>query len=186
VGLRESFKIVIDVATDGAQKSLKQLRRDVIETDGAFGKMKVASSGALDYLKQNAAAVALTAGTALVTFGVKSVQAFQDTALAAGSFSASTGIAVEDASRLIEVAGDLGISSTDVEGSFLKLSKTLGANSEALAQYGVEVVRAKDGTIDANATFINAVTTIGKIEDSTKRTEAAQRRSAGTSSRSPS
>ncbi len=174
MGLRESFKIVIDVATDGAQKSLKQLRKDVIEADGAFGKMRVASSGALDYLKQNAAAAALTAGTALVTFAVKAVQAFQDTALAAGQFSDATGIAVEDASRWVEVAGDFGIEAGAVQGAMQKMNKAIGDGKPVMDEFGDSIVRASDGTVDSAATFQNLVTKIGAIKDPTERAKAAQ------------
>lgn len=174
MALRETFKIVIDVATDGAQKSLKQLRRDVVEADGSFAKMKVASQGAFGYLRDNAAAVALTAGTALVTFATKSVQAFQDTALAAGQFSDATGIAVEDASRWIEVSGDLGVSADSVQAAMQRMNKSIGDGKPVVDQFADSIVRTADGNVDSAATFQNLVTQIGAIKDPTERAKAAQ------------
>jgi hypothetical protein len=173
VGLRETFKIVIDVTTDGAQKSLKQLRRDVIEADGAFGKMKVASAGALDYLQANAAAVALAAGTALVTFGAKAVRAFEDTALAAGKFADATGLAVDDASRWIEVAGDLGIETGAVETALGRMNKTLGSSPALFEKLGVEVARTDAGATDVNATFLNVVDRLNGIADPAEKARVA-------------
>lgn len=173
MALRETFKIVIDVATDGAQKSLKQLRKDVIDADGAFAKMKVGTQGLLGYLRDNAAAVALTAGTALVTFGVKSVQAFQDTALAAGQFADATGLAVDDASRWIETADLMGISGGDVEAALGKMNKTLGASPDLFTKLGVEIAKTDTGATDVNGTFLNVVDRLNAIEDPALRARTA-------------
>ena len=171
----DKLTVVIDFVTGPAQSGLGKMRSEVAKAEGAFGKMKAAGNVAFDSVKANAANFAMAAGSALVAFGIKSVKAFQDTALAAGQFSDATGVSVQEASRLAEVASGLGIEIGSVQGAMQRMEKALGTNKSALAEYGVEVVRAKDGTVDANATFIEAVTTIGKIEDPTKRAEAAQK-----------
>lgn len=114
------------------------------------------------------------AGAAIGAFGVKAVMAFQNVALEAGKFADATGIASEDASRLIEVAGDLGIQSGAVQSAIQRMNKTIGDGSPIIKQLGIDIATAADGTVDANKTFQNAITTIGGIEDPTLRAAAAQ------------
>lgn len=170
----DKLTVVIDFVTGPAQSGVKKLRTEVAQAEGAMGKMKAATVGVGGALNQYAGQAAMAAAAALVAFGVKSVKAFQDTALAAGEFSDAAGIAVEDASRWTEVAGDLGIEAGAVQGAILKMNKALGDGKSVFSDYGVEVVKTKDGMVDSNATFINAISTIGAIEDPTKRAQAAQ------------
>ena len=167
----DKIRLLFEVDDKG---SFGKIKRDIADADGATGKLKAGFSGLGDTLKANTAAAAVAAGTALVAFGVKAVGAFQDAALGAGKFADATGLAVEDASRWIEVAGDLGIEAGTIQGAFQKLNKSIADGKPALSEYGVEIVKTKDGVVDANATFINAATTIGAIEDPTKRAKAAQ------------
>jgi hypothetical protein len=171
VALTEKIRVLFEVDDKG---SFGKLKKDINDAEGATGKLKAGTKGLGDMLKQNAAPAAIAAGAALVAFGVKAVNAFQDAALGAGKFADATGLAVEDASRWIEVAGDLGIEAGTIQGAFQKLNKSIADGKPALSEYGVEIVKTKDGIVDANATFINAATTIGAIEDPTKRAKAAQ------------
>jgi hypothetical protein len=167
------INVIVDIATQNASKSLKSLRADIANADTATGKFRVAAGGAADFLKQNMATAALAAGAALVTFATKAVGAFQSTALEAGKFSDATGLAVEDASRWIEVAGDIGIEAATVEKAIGKMNKELGSSPEKFEALGVSVVKAADGTVDLNATFLNAIETINGIQDPTKRAALA-------------
>ena len=171
MALTERIRVLFEVDDKG---SFGKLKRDIRDADTATGKMKAGAAGLTGMLKENLAGAAIAGGTALVAFGVKAVGAFQDAALSAGKFADATGLAVEDASRWIEVAGDLGIEAGTIQGAFQKLNKSIADGKPALAEYGVEVVKTADGVVDANATFINAATTIGAIEDPTKRAKAAQ------------
>ena len=110
--MANKISVIIDVAVDKATSSLKSFRTSIAEADGASGKFKAGFASVAAGVKANAGSIAASAGAALVAFGVESVKAFQDTALAARDFSNATGVAVEDASRLIEVAGDFGIEAT--------------------------------------------------------------------------
>ncbi len=171
MALTEKIRVLFEVDDKG---SFGKLKKDINDAEGATGKLKAGTKGIGDMLKQNAAPAAIAAGAALVAFGVKAVNAFQDAALGAGKFADATGLAVEDASRWIEVAGDIGIEAGTIQGAFQKLNKSIADGKPALSEYGVEIVKTKDGIVDANATFINAATTIGAIEDPTKRAKAAQ------------
>jgi hypothetical protein len=167
------IRVVIDVVGDKAAASLRNFKSDLAGAEGAFGKMKVAGTAAFDQIKGAGAEMAVAAGAALVTFGVKAASAFTGLALEAGKFADATGLAVEDASRWVEVAGDVGIGSAEIEGAILKMNKAIGAG--ALKEFEGDIVRAKDGTVDASATFESLITKIGAIKDPTDRAAAAQK-----------
>lgn len=175
MGLEERIRIVVDVVTDKASTGMASFRTSVGEADGVVGKFKAGAGAAFDTVKQNAGALAMAGGTALLAFGKASVSAFEDTALAAGKFSAASGVSVEEASKWRAVADDFDINADAIQGSIIKMSTELGKSEDAFRQYGIEVVRAKDGTVDANQTFINTATTIGKIKDPIERTTAAKK-----------
>jgi hypothetical protein len=174
MAFQDRLTVVIDFVTGPAQSGLKKLRTDVAQAEGAMGKAKVAASGLGGALQQYAGQAALAAGAALVTFGVKSVKAFQDGALAAGRFADAAGVSIEAASRLTAVADDLGISGETVQGAIQKMNLAIANGKPGLDQFSDSIVRAKDGTVDSAATFQNLVTEIGAIRDSTERAKVAQ------------
>lgn len=170
----DKLTVVIDFVTGPAQSGMAKLRTEVRQAEGAVGKLKAGAGALGGALSQHVAGAALAAGAALVTFGVKSVKAFQDTALAAGQFSDATGTSVESASRLIEVAGDLGIESGNVQSAIQKMNIAIAKGGPVIDRMGDSIVRAKDGTVDSAASFQNLVTKIGAIPDATARAQAAQ------------
>ena len=165
---------LFDLDAKGFDSGLKKLRGEVAKADGVVNKLKTAGSGLGTILQDNIANAALAAGAALVAFGVKSVQAFQDTALAAGQFADATGASVESASRWIEVAGDFGIEAGAVEGAMRKMNLAIANGKPVMDDFGDAIVRTKDGTVDSAATFENLITRIGAIKDPTERAKAAQ------------
>jgi hypothetical protein len=173
VTVANKISVIIDVAVDKGVSSLKKFRSAIGEAEGAFGKMKAAGGVAFDSVKANAANFAMAAGAALVTFGVKSVQAFQDTALAAGKFSDATGLAVDEASRMIEVAGDLAVDAGAVETALGKMNKTLGTSPQLFTDLGVEIAKTDTGATDVNGTFLNVVDRLNAIKDPAERARVA-------------
>jgi hypothetical protein len=133
--------------------------------DTTSGKLRAGASALGTQFSSYLGPAALAAGSALVAFGAKSVQAFQDTALAAGKFSDATGVAVEDASRWIEIAGDIGISGEQMESSFAKLNRALGQGD--LQKWGIDADNATDG-------FLQVVDALKQIESPTQRALLAQ------------
>lgn len=172
MAFRDRIEVVVDFVTGPAQKGLGKLKADVAAADGVMGKAKVAAKGLGDTLSAYAGPAALAAGAAIFEFGRKSVMAFQDSALAAGQFADATGIAVEDASRWIAVGDDFEISAESISSAMMRMNRALA--SGAFDDYGIAVRYAADGTVDANATFQSAITTIGGIKDATERAKAAQ------------
>jgi len=173
-GFVERISVIIDTKVDGAVGAVKKFRGEVAAADGVIGKFKAGWSSIATSVKANAGAMASGAAVAFGVFATKAVNAFQDTALAAGRFSDATGIAVDDASRWIEVADDVGVSADTLQGAFAKMNKSIADGKATWSEFGVEITRTADGTVDANATFRDALTTIGAIVDPTLRAKAAQ------------
>lgn len=142
------------------------------KAEQSTSKWKTATSGAFNFVKANAVSFATAAAGAIAAFAVKAVGQFQELALPAGQFADATGIAVEDASRWIEVAGDVGVGADAIQTAIQRMNANIASGK--LDEFSDAVVRAKDGTVDASATFQTLVTRIGAIPDPTKRAQAAQ------------
>jgi hypothetical protein len=171
----ERIRLVIDVATGNARGPLRQLSTDLKQADGAFAKTKIAASGLFDSLKANAAGAALAAGGALVGFGAKAVGEFQKVALGAGKLRDSLGVTAEEASRLQEVAGDVGVGVGALEAAIGRMNRAAEATPEAFQAIGAEIQRNADGTINVTETFLSVAEALDNIPDAAKRAEAAQR-----------
>lgn len=170
----DRLTVVIDFVTGPAQAGLGKLRTEVRQAEGAMGKMKAGAGALGGALQANVAGAAMAAGTALVAFGVKSVQSFTSGALAAGKFADATGIAVEDASRWISVAGDIGIEAGVIQGAFQRMNNSIAQGKPALDDFADAIVRADDGTVNASETFRQLITRIDGIKDPTERARVAQ------------
>ena len=156
-----------------AQNAFNNFRTKVAEADGTMGKFKAGAGAALDAVKANAAQFAAAAGAAILGFAVKAIGDFQELALAADKFANSTGLAVEEASALIEVSGDLGIESESVQRAINKMNIAVAKGSDEFKALGVEVARNDQGLIDSNETFIRTVGALGDVGDSAERTRLA-------------
>lgn len=164
--------IKIPIITELQDEGIKRAKREfdkfkgaIADADGGMGKLKAGSKSALDSIKANAATFATAAAGAVATFAVQGVNAFQDLALSADKFAGATGLAVEEASRLLEVTGDLGIDAGTVETGIGKMNTVLGKSPDLFKELGIQVEYAKDGSVDANETFLNVIDRLNKIKD---------------------
>ncbi len=171
--MANKITVLLDLVTDRAQQSVKGFRTSIADAEGTMGKFRAGASSAMSTVQANAGSLALAGGAALVAFGTKAVTAFQDTALAAGKFSDATGLAVEDASRLIEVAGDVGVEAGTIESAIVRMNSAAAKGD--LEKFGVELQRTADGTVDVNATFLETIDVLNGIKDPTERALAAQK-----------
>jgi len=167
--------VLIDVVTDRANTALGSFRQSIGDADGAMGKFKAGSSAAFASLKAIGPEAALAAGAALVAFGVKSVNAFNDLAISTGKLSEALGMPVEDASRLVEVAGDIGIEMDTLEKTIGRMNRSAADTPAAFAAIGAEIVKNNDGTVNVNETFLATVDALNKMPDATQRASAAQK-----------
>ncbi len=156
-----------------AERAFMDFRKQVGAAEGTMGKFKAGSKAIFDGIQANAATFATAAAGAFVTFAAKGVTAFQELALSADKFAGATGLAVEEASRLMEVAGDLGIKAGTVETAIGKMNQNLGKSPDLFKELGVQVEYAKDGTVDANETFLNVIDRLNKIKDPAQKARVA-------------
>jgi len=156
-----------------AQGAFNNFKSKVGEADGAMGKFKAGGTAALDAVKANAGTFAMAAGAAIAGFAVKAIGDFQKLALEVDKFSNSSGLAAEEASRWVEVAGDIGVESGTLITAFNKLNKAAADNSKAFGQLGVEIATTASGATDVNKTFLTTVEALRKVEDPAKRAQLA-------------
>ncbi len=159
----------------GFSGAFQQLRAEATGASGFLGGVEKDSSRVGSVMKDNLAAGAIAAGAAIGGLAIKAVTDFQNLALEVGKFGDATGLAYEDASLLVDLAGDLGLSVGTLQGSVQRFNREVGAGNVDLKQFGTDLVYAKDGSIDAFESFINAATALGAIEDSTVQAREAQR-----------
>ncbi len=162
-----------DTGIKNAKAAFNDFKTAVGKAEGGMGKFKAGANVALDAVKANAGTFALAAGAAIGKFAIEAIGQFQDLALAAGKFSDATGLAVEDASRYIEAAGDIGIPIDAVEGAIGRLNKTIGADPDKVRDLGVDLVYLRDGSLDVNETFLNTIDRLKKIKDPAEKAKVA-------------
>ena len=168
--------IITDLQDKGirdAKKAFGDFKIAVNNAEGGIGKFKAGAGAAFDSVKANAGNLAMAGGAALVAFAAQGIKAFQELALASGKFSDATGLAVEDASRYIEVAGDIGVPIDAVEGAIGRLNKTIGADPDKVRDLGVDLVYLADGSVDVNATFLKTIERIKGIKDPAEKAKVA-------------
>lgn len=163
----------VDKGLKSAEAGFDHFKGKVAEAEGGMGKLKAGFGAATDYMKANAVAFASVAGAAIGKFAFDSLMAFQDLALEAGKFSDATGLAVEDASRWIEVAGDIGIESDSIKTSLDKLNKAVATNRDEFNKLGIEIATTDDGATDVNQTFLNTIDRLKAIKDPAERARVA-------------
>lgn len=156
----DRIKLVFDAVTSDATKGVGGLKTTVGEAEGGFAKLKAGAGGALDLIKQNAGLSAAAAGGAIAKFVGDAIGHFQELALSANQFGDAVGLSVEDASRWIEVADDLGVSVETLQGATNKLN--IAAGKGALKELGV-------GGDTTNERLIAALQHLNGIDDATER-----------------
>jgi hypothetical protein len=159
----DRIKLIIDVTSDKASKGISDIKSSAGEAEGVFGKLKAGAGSAFDAIGIAGPQAAVAAAGAIVAFGVKSIGAFTELANAAESFSQTSGASIEDASRWIEVSGDLGVSADAVSAAMLRLNRE--AATGKLAEFGVS-------TGDVNERLISTVEHINAIPNAADRAKA--------------
>jgi hypothetical protein len=162
----ERVSVLIDVTGDKASSSLQSIKGAVADAEGVFVKLKAGAGAAFDAIGViGPAAIAAAAGAA-AKYVVDMVNGFEDLALKANDFASATGLAVDDASRWMEVAGDVGVNVGTLEGAINKMN--LAAGRGDLAKLGIEGQTTSDQ-------LLNALTHLQGIPDaSTRATEGVK------------
>jgi hypothetical protein len=172
--------IRIPIITDLQDKGIRDakiafgnFKTSVANAEGGLDKFKAGSKSIMDSVAANAASFAIAGGIAFGKFAIDGVNAFKDLALEAEKFATSTGLSMQDASRYIEVAGDIAVPVDAVEGAIGRLNKTIGADPDKVRDLGVDLVYLKDGSLDVNETFLNTIDRLKKIKDPAEKAKVA-------------
>jgi hypothetical protein len=86
----------------------------------------------------------------------------------------SLGLTAEEASRLQEVAADLGISTQALEANIGRMNRTAETSPEKFDAIGAAIKRNRDGTVNVNETFLSTIDALNRIPDATTRAARAQ------------
>jgi hypothetical protein len=168
--------IITDLQDKGirdAKKAFGDFKTSVANAEGGLGKFKAGSKSIMDSVGANAASFAIAGAAAFGKFAFDGVKAFQELALGAEKFATATGLAIEDASRYMEAAGDIGVPIDAVQTAIGKLNKTIGADPDKVRDLGVDLVYLKDGSLDVNATFLETIKRIKGIKDPAEKAKVA-------------
>jgi len=168
--------IITDLQDEGlkrAKLAFGDFKKSVADAQGGMNKFKAGTKSVFDSVKANAGTFAIAGAAAFATFAAKGVKAFQDLALASGKFADATGLAVDQASRWIEVSGDIGIGSETVQAGINKMNKALGTSPQLFKDLGIEVTKTSTGATDVNQTFLNVIDKLKGIKDPAVRAKVA-------------
>lgn len=150
-----------------AETSLGKFAQKVKEADGAGAKFKAGFAGVKDQVMKHAGLLAIGAGASLVEFGVKSVEAFEHTAIAARDLGTATGLTVESASKWIGVAKDMNVNADGLTSGLGKVAKTL--DSGKWEKYGIETRDASGHIRDVNDILLDTFTKLSQTTNETER-----------------
>lgn len=167
MGFKERVSIILDVDGKAGSAGLKSFGASIRDADGVVGKFKAGATGAMDSVKANAGTMALAGGAALVAFGVKALGAFTDVAMGARDLGAAVGTNVEDASRWIAVADDMGLTAADLTAGFGAVTKSLDADK--WDKYGIATRDAAGSARDANDILLDTFDVLSKETNLTER-----------------
>ena len=168
----DRLRILIDYDGKSADTGLKGLAKSVREAEGAGGKLKAGWASTTASIKANAGAMAAGAGAALLAFGLKSADAFSQTAKAAIDLGAATGLSTEEASRWIAVADDFEVSADQLQAGIGKITKSL--DSPKWAEYGIATRDAAGNARDANAILLDTFDMLGRVTNESERARIGQ------------
>jgi hypothetical protein len=174
----DTIKLTVDVIAGQTQSFkgfLGNLKSDLSDAEGGFNKFKVAGGGAMSFVSNNAAGLAAGAGAAVAAFAVSAISDFQELAGEVGNFRDALGLTSDEASRWVEVAGDLGIGADKLEKSMGLMLRTAASSPQVFKDLGVQIAYAKDGSVDANGTFLNVIARLNAMPDPAARAAAAQK-----------
>ena len=158
-----------DNGIKAAKAAFANFKSAVGDAQGGLNKFKAGSKSVMDSVAANSTAFAVAGGIAFAKFAADGITAFKDLALQAQDFANRTGAQVEDASRWVEVAGDLGVNVDSVQTAMGKMNTVIGMNPTLFKDLGVDIEYTNTGALDVNATFLNTIQHLKDITDPAQR-----------------
>lgn len=164
MALTERLALVLE--TVGTSAVVRDFDRVGNASQGLAGKLGSIGISA-GTLKAGLAGAAAAIGTGLVTLAGKGVDAFTDLAEQIMTVQRVSGASAEDASRLVAVADDLGVSVDKVAGGVFNLGK----NIDKLPGLGVALAQDANGATSLTATLVNVADAYVATADPAKRAQ---------------
>jgi hypothetical protein len=172
----QSVEAEVTVDTSGASEAMEGLGEEIgAAGESGFGRFTSAATAAFAAIKSGGAGALLGIGAGITAFATKAVTDYQDLALGAGELRDALGLTAEEASRLQEVAGDLGIGVGPLEAALSRMNTTAGQSPGKFDAIGASIARSKDGTTDVLGTFLNVIDVLHRIPDATDRADAGRK-----------
>ncbi len=109
------------------------------------------------------------AGIAIAKMAFDGVQHFADLTGTVRGFQRVTGATAEDSSRLAAATARMGIDAGTAQTAFGQLTKRIGEGKDTLGQWGVEIVRNRDGSVNFARTLENISEKYSSLTDATQR-----------------
>src|SRR4029077_9205276 len=174
---RQTASVVVEVDDEasGALADVGSELGDIGSTLGALPGPIGGVTSSLTGMATGAAGAVTGVAGAVAAVGAAisdSISYFQDLGIAVGEFVTKTGTSYEDASRLIEVADDLGLGVDAIEAAIGRMNRTAEKTPSKFDAIGASVVRNRDGTLNAKDTFLGVVAALAGIEDAGERADA--------------
>ena len=164
---KRTFEIVIAGNSTGAEHALDGVQVHA----SAFG---TAVAGAMFGVGQMVANTVMDMGQKFATFAFDSITKFEDLAVNTRKVMRETGMSASDASQLIGVAQDVGVSAETLQKNFKLFDKTVVDHPEKLAKLGI-AVRDSNGALRPMADIVADVSDrFVKLGDGAEATALAQ------------
>lgn len=138
--------------------------------DVTKAKLDQMGEGALssgNKLSTGLAVGATAAGVAIAAFAAKGIRDFLNLTDEVDGLQDVLGNSAEEASKLRNIGAALGVETDKLGSSMFKLSQNIDKGK--LAEFGVEVARSKDGTVDLYGTLLNLSDVYNSIQDPVQR-----------------
>jgi methyl-accepting chemotaxis protein len=162
--------VIFDLVAEKAKAELKSFKTELKETEGIVNKAKLGVSSGLDMVKKNAVGFAAVGGAALFEFGVKSLEAFENTAKAALDTGKAIGTSTENASRWIAVGEEYEVGADKIVAGASRIVKSLDA--PAWQKYGIATRDAGGHARDTSDILVDALSTLSELPTASQRAEA--------------
>lgn len=162
-----------ETSATGASRGVSGAIGDIVAKTGLGQKAMSTFGVSAGQMGTAVTGAALAGGVAVAKFALDGAAHFGALGESVEKFSKVAGVSAETASRFIAVADDYGVSADTISTAVGKLGKTLGANVDALAKYGVAVAKGKDGNTDLAATTFNVIDAYNKTQDPAKKAALA-------------
>lgn len=136
---------------------------------GVLQKLGLEGQTAGQIVGKGLALGAAAGGVALAGLAVSGIQKFVDLTAQVRTYQRYLGGTAEDASRVAAAVRMVGLDAGAAQSGFGQLAKRIGEGKDTLAEWNVEVVRNKDGTVNMSKTLLEVGDRYRQIADPAQR-----------------